>query len=335
MKLPILWCIVCTLSMCTIGRAQEIKKSLSAAIPGKSWEVRVDSPGFTIESNERKSDGRQYLLATDSTSGVELSVTLEATNAPADAATCPAFLKKRVAGLSNLGITDVKSSEMNSMPVIEYTILVAGGLPIRQRNLVLCATREDVFIDVHLSKIQFHASDESLFVNLINHLHIQDRTSTAGSADSVPATKTSMEYFGEGSRYFIAADFGNAIGPYESALALEKKHRALTQDYWRVLVDNLGMAYGITGDLQHSEATLNYGISEDPGFPMFYYNLACVAAERGDMNKAMDFLGKAFARKSNSIPGEPMPDPRKDDSFQRFMSDDQFRKFADSLESSK
>ena len=68
---------------------------------------------------------------------------------------------------------------------------------------------------------------------------------------------------------------------------------------------------------------------------MFYYNLACVAAERGDMNKAMDFLGKAFARKSNSIPGEPMPDPRKDDSFQRFMSDDQFRKFTDSLETSK
>jgi len=66
---------------------------------------------------------------------------------------------------------------------------------------------------------------------------------------------------------------------------------------------------------------------------MFYYNLACVAAERKDMNKAMGFLGKAFARKANSIPGEGMPDPRQDDSFKRFMSNDQFRNFADPLES--
>ena len=107
----------------------------------------------------------------------------------------------------------------------------------------------------------------------------------------------------------------------------------MSQNYWRVLVDNLGMAYGITGDLEHSEATLNYGVRQDPSYPMFYYNLGCVAAERGDMNKAMDFLGKAFARKANSIPGEGLPDPRQDDSFRRFMSDDRFRKFADSLES--
>jgi hypothetical protein len=95
-----------------------------------------------------------------------------------------------------------------------------------------------------------------------------------------------------------------------------------------------GRPYLLATDLRHSEATLNYGISQDPDYPMFYYNLGCVAAERRVMNKAMDFLGKAFARKANSIPGEEMPDPRQDDSLQRFLSNDQFRKFADSLESS-
>jgi hypothetical protein len=49
------------------------------------------------------------------------------------------------------------------------------------------------------------------------------------------------------------------------------------------------------------------------------------------MAKAIDYLRKAFALKANAIPGEDMPDPRRDDSFQRFMSNDQFRKFADSL----
>ena len=41
----------------------------------------------------------------------------------------------------------------------------------------------------------------------------------------------------------------------------------MSQNYWRVLVDNLGMAYGITGDLQHAEVTLNYGVSQDPSYP--------------------------------------------------------------------
>jgi hypothetical protein len=107
----------------------------------------------------------------------------------------------------------------------------------------------------------------------------------------------------------------------------------LSQNYWRALVDNLGMAYGITSDLQHAEETLDYGVSQDPAYPMFYYNLACVAAGRQDMTKSMDLLGKAFVRKANSIPGEAVPDPRQDDSFQGFMSNDQFRRFADSLES--
>ena len=58
----------------------------------------------------------------------------------------------------------------------------------------------------------------------------------------------------------------------------------------------------------------------------------CVAAERNDMDKAMTYLSKAFSLKANSNPGEKMPDPRRDDSFQRFMSNAQFRKLADSLE---
>jgi hypothetical protein len=67
---------------------------------------------------------------------------------------------------------------------------------------------------------------------------------------------------------------------------------------------------------------------------MFYYNLACVNAERNDMDKTIDYLKKAFALKANAISGEGMPDPRQDDSFQRFMSNDRFRKFVDSLYSS-
>ena len=57
---------------------------------------------------------------------------------------------------------------------------------------------------------------------------------------------------------------------------------------------------------------------------MFYYNLGCVYAERGDMGKAMSYRSKAFPRRANLIPKEGMPDPRQDDCFQRFMSNERF-----------
>lgn len=312
------------------------KDGLNISFPGRNWEVTVDAPGFAVELDGPKPDGRQYLLANNSKTGLVLSLTLEKTNGPADPSTCPGYLKKRAEALSGVGAKDVKPSQVNSMDVIEYLIPGTAGIPLRQKNFVLCSAKDDVFIDVHLSKTQFQPSDEGLFLDVLSRVRVVDRSAPSASAPGGGANSgTSLQYFADGSRSYSAGDLKNSIGPYEKALDLEKRQRNLSQSYWRVLVDNLGMAYGITGDLERAEATFDYGLSQDPDYPMFYYNLGCVAAERGDMNKAMDFLAKAFARKANSIPGEEMPDPRKDDSFQRFMSNDQFRKFADKLESPK
>jgi tetratricopeptide repeat protein len=308
------------------------KETVGISFPGRNWEVRIDSPGFAVESQGPKGDGREYLLANNSKTGIVLSVTLEESKDGANSRTCPDFLRRRVDGLSGLGVTDVKTSEVNSMAVIEYLLPKPDGIPVRQKNFVLCTAKEDVYIDVHLSKALFQPSDESLFTDVLAHVRISDRGASAASKlQGEMGTRTSSDYFVEGSRFYVANDFKNAIGPYEKALNLEKKQRQLPKNYWRVLVDNLGMAYGVTGDLDHSEETFNYGISQDPDYPMFYYNLGCVAAERNDMDKSMDYLRKAFALKANAIPGEGMPDPRHDDSFQRFMSNAQFRTLANSL----
>src|SRR5580658_10524064 len=72
------------------------------------------------------------------------------------------------------------------------------------------------------------------------------------------------------------ANFGAQLGAIRQPWTWKKKNPQLDHTTWRVLVDNLGMAYGITGDLSHAEDTFNYGRSKDPAYPMFYYNLACV-----------------------------------------------------------
>jgi tetratricopeptide (TPR) repeat protein len=320
--------------------------TVTISFPHTNWAVEIDSPGFTVETNGPKPDGREYLLANNSKTGIVLSATLEKSPSGADSKTCPNYLQKRVQSLANMDLKDVKASEIGGLAVVEYLIPGPKGVPIQQKNFVACTAKDDVYVDIHLSKAQFQDSDESLFIEILKHVRLVDRAMAAappapGTAEHAEGTAPPgssgtaiMDYFREGGKLFLMQDLSGAIGPYQKALDIEKKQPQLGKTFWYVLVDNLGMAYGITGDLDHAEETFDYGVSEDPNYPLFYYNLACTYAERKNMEKTMDYLKMAFARKANVVPGESMPDPRKDDSFQEFMKDNRFRKLADSLYSS-
>jgi tetratricopeptide (TPR) repeat protein len=136
-----------------------------------------------------------------------------------------------------------------------------------------------------------------------------------------PETRNLLE---QGSRFYLVHDFKHAIPPYQKALDREKANRTLGENLWRVLVDNLGMSYGISGDLPKAKETFEYGISKDPKYPMFHYNMACTLAEMNDVDKAIQSLQQAFQYKQNMIKGERFPDPWTDDSFQRFMNNEKF-----------
>jgi tetratricopeptide (TPR) repeat protein len=136
-----------------------------------------------------------------------------------------------------------------------------------------------------------------------------------------PETRKLLE---EGSRFYLVGNYKKAIPPYQKALDREKANRTLSQSLWRVLVDNLGMSYGISGDLDKAKDTFEYGLSKDPKYPMFHYNMACTYAEMNDVDKTIEYLKQAFEYKGNMIKGERFPDPWGDDSFQRFMNNDKF-----------
>ncbi|MEP6707805.1 MAG: tetratricopeptide repeat protein [Pyrinomonadaceae bacterium] len=140
--------------------------------------------------------------------------------------------------------------------------------------------------------------------------------------------KTAIGYLSEGSTSFVAGDFKKAIPAYEKALALEKAKRTLNKTQWG-LVDNLGSSYGITGrttpgNMKKAKEMFEYGISKDPDYPIFYYSLACTYSEMNNMDKAIDYLRLAFARKNNLVRGAKMPTPAVDPSFQRFINNDRF-----------
>jgi len=108
-----------------------------------------------------------------------------------------------------------------------------------------------------------------------------------------------------------------------------------TKTMMRVVTDQEGMAYGMSGDIPKARAVFERAIAEDPDYPMYYYNLACADAEEKNLPGARSHLQEAFARKANVIPEESMPDPTKDDSFLPYRSNKNFWTFLESLHPDK
>lgn len=122
-----------------------------------------------------------------------------------------------------------------------------------------------------------------------------------------------------------------SAGPlFELALA-KVPHDSNQVTMTRVLTNQAGMSYGISGELAKSRAIFEAAIAKDPSYPLYYYNLACADAEEGKLADARVHLQEAFARKSNVIAGESMPDPSKDDSFLPYRNNKFFWTFIESL----
>ena len=71
----------------------------------------------------------------------------------------------------------------------------------------------------------------------------------------------------------------------------------------RVMRDQAGMSYGISGDLKMARRIFEAGAAEDPDYPMNYYNLACADAGEKKLSDARTHLQQAFDRKANMNPG--------------------------------
>jgi predicted Zn-dependent protease len=134
-----------------------------------------------------------------------------------------------------------------------------------------------------------------------------------------------------GQSLFKQQKFADAIGPFEKARELEANGIKLNSDQHRILLDQLVMAYGTSGNLKKVHSLLDDAIRQDPDYPLNYYNLACAFAEEGDKPKMLANLSLAFQHKDHVLKGEQMPDPRSDDSFQSYVHDADFVKLMKQL----
>ena len=277
------------------------------SLPDKTWGVQIDLSGFTVTFRGVKPDSRGYLVAKNDTSGVIISVALEEMPPSRSAMNCKEIMNAHVAlAPDNIVLDATTEAEKKNVKIWQArdkTFLVyripsikAPGqkrVEINQENRFLCFQHDNVFVDLHLSKANFMPGEETLFAPIFDSIKIFEGLK-----------RTSMDYFLAGSSYYDQDDFKRAIPPYAQALALEQQDPKLEKKLWHVLVDNLGMAYGVTGDLEAARKIFEFGIQKDADYPMFYYEMAAYFGEKGDMQSAMTYLQQAYDRRGNFMPGE-------------------------------
>jgi len=130
--------------------------------------------------------------------------------------------------------------------------------------------------------------------------------------------------FSLGNTLYYQERYSEAVPEYEKAMDLNARAKILNQFEERILIDNLGMAYALSGHLDKAKTFYEEAIKNDPAYPDYYYNLACTLAEQGDLDAALTNLKLGFERRSNSLPGESYPNPRTDDSFKKFLGNEKF-----------
>ena len=198
----------------------------------------------------------------------------------------------------------------------------------------------------HHSKLQGSAYNHDVFVFAGNastcaELHVSTAVRSSDEDARLQAAidlfRPDLAYEPNSFDHFMIANLLYKADPmqaapyYKSALEAMPSNDPVFVMPRRVATDNLVMALGMNGDLNASRAVAQHAIEVDPDYPLNYFNLACADAEEGNAIAARQHLEQAFARKTNTIPGEHLPDPVKDDSISKLRSDKSFWAFVQTL----
>jgi hypothetical protein len=292
-------------------------KVLTLSVPDQPAAMQLDILHLRVEKNTLTPEGATRKLSASGGSWM-----LSANISPATRKLDAKGLREYSGSGLHTGTFDAKnlrSYEIGNIAVVEYMIDSFKGQNVHQKNVFAYMVSGDQWFDVHISKVLYDPSDEKFVKSMVDSLKLIERYQ--------PDTRVEYE---NGNFFYLQRNWERASQHYERALDIERrqKRRALSPTEWRVLVDNLGMSYGMARDLGKAKSTFQFGITQDPAYPMFHYNLACAYAESNDLDSALADLRTAFANRRNGNPGEGMPDPAKDSSFQKFVGDARFASLA-------
>jgi hypothetical protein len=142
------------------------------SLPGRGWFVEISTEGFTVKQSGEKPGGQGVMfLAANEATGVIMSAYL----VKAQKAGGSKDVREYYWGYEKDGplkIEEVKKTDLGEMPLIEYTVKEAQGMRIDQKHYRGFLAKDDVWFDIHLSKVQYKPEDDKLFTSILKSVKI-------------------------------------------------------------------------------------------------------------------------------------------------------------------
>lgn len=294
------------------------ENTLRMMLPEKNWALELPAPGFKITNLAYSPEGTDGVLyAGNKDLGMIISLFLEKSPMKGDSRDCRKYYLGKWEKVKEMPFKreEIKMSERGQIAIVEYLVREAKGMKINHKHMNAFLVKDDIWIDVHISKVLYSPDDERLFDSILDSIRINDKY-----------TPNAAAYFMFGTSFYTNKNFKKAVNYFRKALDSMNMEPNPDRNMWIITVDNLGLSYAMAGDIKKAKETFEYGLSKESKYPMFYYNLACAYAASGDINNVILNLRKAFQYKSNLFPGQNIPDPQKDTSFQPYFKNEKFVK---------
>ena len=317
-------------TLLTVPLFAQGRKTFNFVAPNTSGRIIVPpGPNWTTSSIALYDKGtRPVITYKDPKTNVVLSIILFANDTGgATAETCRDAVIDPI--LRDLNTTAIVKDEKRDSRVLSggthlatasYLITKKADIPLDQENVFGFYGNSDTCAELHLSKAGFKPEDFKLLGDALSRFSFD----AAYVPDSLDFGTMATLYYGG------VKDYRSAAVYYQRALDTVPSPEP-RPNYRRMITDQLSMSYGMSGDIRRSRAVNEAAIQRDPGYPLYYYNLACADAEENDTAAARAHLQQAFDRSANALPGEPLPDPATDNSFQKWKNDKKFWTFVETL----
>ena len=287
--------------------------NLCLVTPGSSWSLEIDVPGYKVQKEVLSPDGTSaQLMAVNERNDIILSAFLEKAAGPVDAKACRQYYWSKTQE-NPITRENITLTETGSVALVEYLDKDLDGVPVNQQNLNAYLATNDYWIDVHISKTDFKPGDEAMFHYIVKNIRIN------GDFTSTPLVYAAWDSF-----FMAQHNFDMAGRLAQKALEIDRLKPQLTHRQKIFVLEDVVNAYGNMGNNEKAKEFSELGLKQEPGYPEFYYDIACSFAETGDKTNALANLKLAFQNKAKSFPGDQISDPRTDSSFANYANDPDF-----------
>lgn len=154
-------------------RPAVVLAELRMAAPGGAWELVIPVNGFEV-TDEKENQPRKIkqLMAENAGTGLIASIFIEPARKEGDSSAVRDAYWGR-ARQSPIPKENIKLDKAGDYATVDYIVPGMAGEALRQKNVNIYIAHEGMWIDVHLSKVQFEEKDQAIFDEVVKGIRFE------------------------------------------------------------------------------------------------------------------------------------------------------------------